>query len=284
MNFSEAELKVLELLAKYKFLTSSQFVKLGVRNDRDNITKILRELLHTKKNLIERSSFGFMAGYGRLEDFYFLTKKGVNFLVEELGKDPSNIKAPIGTTTLFQRDYFHRWWCIDFYILLSQWIQTQEGEIIFLNYYFDKVGSNRNQDKGASKSINSLELTDEHTTKKSYIIPDIITKFKTPQREYLYIYEQHNGKDTKRAIEQIEQHFIALAQGTTNKKYNYEKATRIIFVFEFESCKKATIQRLKEIEHSQNFNNLFLFKTNEELKQDFFSKWELIDGTKTNFI
>ena len=43
------------------------------------------------------------------------------------------------------------------------------------------------------------------------------------------------------------------------------------------------IKRLQEIEKIEQYNNFFLFKTNNELAKNFFSNWTKIDGTQSNF-
>ncbi len=96
--------------------------------------------------------------------------------------------------------------------------------------------------------------------------------------------QQHNGKSSKRLIEQLYVHLIAISEGTACKKHNFERSNRVAVVFELESTKHAVIKRLQKIEAFKPFYNFFIFKTNGELKNDFFNGWTLISGEKVNFI
>lgn len=274
----ESQINLLEKLAQYKYLTTSQMHRLGILKHKQGIYQILRELKTRSKSPIDFKNFGLAPGVGKLESFYFLTKPGVNFLIEDLGFE-NEIKAPIGNGSLFARDYFHRKYTIDFHIAFNQFLEEINGEIKFLDYYFDKIGNNRT--KGNLRAKNKIDLNAEG----SYIIPDIVTQFKARESDFLFLFEQHNGKDTKKLIKQLYNHLLVLEQGSASTKYNFEKNNRVVVIFEFESIKKATMKRLSELETFKPFNKFFIFKTNEELENnDFLNGWSLINGEKTTFI
>jgi hypothetical protein len=58
----------------------------------------------------------------------------------------------------------------------------------------------------------------------------------------------------------------------------------VAIIFEFESILKATIERLKEIEDFKGFEHFFIFKTNEDLKENFFNNWRDLKEKSNNFI
>lgn len=279
MHLSDNQLKAIEQLSIYKYLTSSQFNALGVYKNRGDLTNSLKKLVDAKNALIGKISFGVYPRLGRLEDFYYLTNDGKSFLIDNLDFTKEQIKAVHKNSTEFHGHYFHRKYTIDFYIYLKQWLADNNGEVIFLDYYFDKAGNNRSKFKEEHlKGLNRMMLEDGRT-----FIPDAVTKFKIEEREFLYLFEQHNGKSPKRLIEQLYIHCIALQEGVAGAKYNFDRLHRVIVVFEFESVKNATIKRLQTMEEFQGSYNFFIFKTNDEIKNDFFNNWTLIDGSKVGF-
>jgi hypothetical protein len=276
---SESELKIIEALARYKFLTTSQLDYLNILKNKVGLYARLRGLRVGKKPYIRNNIFGIMPGKGRLEDFYFLDKKGKDFLIEHLDYSEDKIKIPKGRSTLFQRDYFHRKRTIDFFLYFDRFLlQNENSHIIFLDYYFDKIGDNR---KGKNlQAKNKIEI--EETG--GGFIPDIITKFRYKNEPYLFFIEQHNGKDTKKLMKQLYYHLLAIEQGAGAEKYQINKSHRVVVVFEFESILKATIERLGKIEDFKGFEKFFIFKTSQSLKSNFFDEWIDIDNQLTKFI
>ena len=277
-HLTESQITAIESLANFKYLTSSQFVKMGLFKKRDYLTKSLKKLLDVNNPLIAK--YDFNPVNGKLESFYYLTKYGKMFLQNEFEYSLDQIKAPRGYKTMQLKDYFHRRFTISFHIYLRQWLDNKNGEMLFLDYYFDKSGNNRSSIKNEHvTALNRIKLKDTNS-----FIPDINTMFSIDNKEYLYLFEQHNGKDSKRLFEQLYIHIIAISQGVVSDKYNFKKSHKVIVVCEFESVKKSVMNRLQKEVGIESYNNLFLFKTNEELDEDFYNNWSCIDGTKVNFI
>jgi len=279
MSFlKENQLTAIEWLASYKYLTSSQFVKMGLYKRRGYLTNSLKILIDMKKPLIAKHDFNTING--KSESLYYLTKYGKKFLMDELEYPETKIKAPIGSASVYLRDYYHRKLTIDFHIHFSHWIKSNEGKIIFLNYYFDKIGNNRSHDKRKHViALNRIQLD----TSNSFI-PDINTKFSLGGKEYLYLFEQHNGKDAKRLYEQLITHIKAISKGVVSEKYSLEKTHKVIIVCEEDSVKNSVIKRLQKANKIEYYNNFLIFKTNSELEEDFYNNWTLISGEKVSFI
>ena len=137
---SESKLRILEALAVFKYLSTSQFIKLGIKKYASQLYPLYKELIQKKKPYISKVSFGVDPQQGRLEDIYFLTQNGVDFLVEQLEKNIENIKYPKNNNSLFARYYQHRKYCVDFHIQLRLEARKVGFLIPFFHYYFDKVG------------------------------------------------------------------------------------------------------------------------------------------------
>lgn len=151
-------------------------------------------------------------------------------------------------------------------------------DLDFFSYYFEKQGSNRNNQNTTSQSVNTLPVW------AGKIIPDGIASFQTGERRVVFLFEQHNGKDTKRALKQLYGHAQALVEGSASQKYDYQAWVKVFFVFEHESCMKAVIDRFMQDEAFLNFESYFLFKSNRELGQDFFSDWHRASGELEDFV
>lgn len=277
-HLTENQVTAIELIAKYKYLTSSQFVEMGLYKHRDYLTKALRPLIIQKRPLIAKYDFNPING--KLESFYYLTKYGKHFLIDELEYIENQIKAPKGVAPIKLKDYHHRKFTIDFHLYLNQWLESNDGEINFLNYYFDKSGNNRTGDK--NQHVTALNRI--HINRSNSFIPDINTKFSIDGKEYLYLFEQHDGKDAKRLFEQLYVHIVAISKGVVSQKYQFTKSHRVVVVCEFESVKNSVIKRLEKMDAIEHYNNFFIFKTNKELQKDFFKDWTLISGEKTTFL
>jgi len=277
MYLKENQIVAIKLLAKYKYLTSSQFVKMGLYKKRGYLTNSLKSMIDQKKPLIAKHDFNPLNG--KLESMYFLTKYGKKFLMEELDFNEDKIKAPKSLAPVYLKDYFHRKYTVNFYIQFNMWLDSTKGKLIFLNYYFDKSGNNRISK--ASKHVTALNkiIIDQGNS----LIPDINAKFSLNDKENLLLFEQHNGKDTNRLYEQLEVHISAIFKKAVSKKYNFKKVYKVVVVCEYESVKISVIQRLKKVNGIEHYNNFFIFKTNSELEKDFYTNWTLISGEQVNF-
>ncbi|MBU1777984.1 MAG: replication-relaxation family protein [Gammaproteobacteria bacterium] len=276
----EKQVTALELLASCKFLTSSQFVQLNLYKNRGDVTNALKSLLTAKRPLVGKKNFQPNPTYGKVESIYYLTKYGRDYLIKNLNYNSDDIKYVSKDIDLFQTDYDHRRYTVDFYIQLRQWAESKDGDITFCHYYFDKVGNNRVKDKSKHLyALNRLELQSGDA-----FIPDIITMFKIDDREYLFLFEQHNGNSTNRLVKQLQLHLQSISEDLYEKQFGFQRSPRIVIVCENDTVKSNTIKRLKQDEQFDNFHNFFIFKSNSELLHDFNHNWSLIDGQKVSFI
>ena len=265
---NESQIKTLENLATFKFLTVEQMALLKVRKSRASIYETLPRLRDIKSPLIKRASIGVDLRYGRISDLYYLTVHGVNWLIENQIMELDSIRYPKGKVDVAFRDYKHRIGTINIHIFLKLWLDTNEGDIELASSYFDKPGSQR---KGEPLIVNKIELTP-----RRYLVPDLIIKICRPHKSSAFAFEQHNGKDTKKLIGQIEAHAEAIEQGLISDKINFNKATRVCIVFEYETLMNKAMERLNSIENLQRFKPFFLFKHQDTLPNDFstWSHWD----------
>lgn len=105
--YNDTQSEILLALARYKFLTTSQ-INVLVPKENAWLRKQILDLYNRSKPMIDRVSFGFHPRKGKLENVYFLTKYGQKLLSEVFDLNEDEIKMPVGTGSLFYKDYFHR--------------------------------------------------------------------------------------------------------------------------------------------------------------------------------
>lgn len=275
----ESQLKVLESLARFKFLTSVQLLDLGVRGNLTNTRNELRKLRDLDK-LIDRAEFGTVPPYGRLPDVYYLTKSGVRFLVDHLDYDEGGIKYPDRPTSMFQRDYFHRVATVDFFIAFRQWCDSKGYSVDVCDTYFDKIGAN-----AGNSPLQKLEArTKIFFEDGDYLIPDGAVIFEARDREHFFLFEYYAGADTKRVIGQLEKHALAISEGAPSTKYGTDRGNFVVCAFESENAMNAVMKRMQENTVFTAFKKHFRFKSIDGVKTSFYDGWSLFSGDTVNFI
>lgn len=269
---------ILLALAKYKFLTVSQMIRLGVATQKSNLNPHLKRLQRKARPFIKQMEFGSHPREGKLEYFYYLTPTAKRTLIDDLQMQPDEIRLPIGTSSLFSNDYFHRKSTINCEIALELAAPAQDCEVLFFDTYFDKLGSNRKG--GTSRAKTKIDMKEG-----KYLIADAVFMLQTPIQQELYCFEVHNGKNTKKAHKQLRQYVEALQLGSASIKYDHKspdksryRACRILFAFEHEGIMQATIERLQEDAAFANMRPFFLFQTLDRVVESFFDGWCDMDG------
>jgi len=272
----EQQIQLLEALATYKYLNSSQMLDMGISPNRSNLFQnIIKGIRDIKKPYIIRQRMPKNGGFAGLSDIYCLSKNGALWLEDELILDRDKIRLPVGRQTVTTRDYKHRVATINIHIALQKWLESLDEEMLLVSAYFDRPGSQRN---GTPRILNKVEISEY-----KYLLPDLITHFSFGGGSKIIVWEQHNGKDTKKLLRQVETHLIALKKGLIGKKLGVDKLHRIGWVFEYESIMQASIKRLNDLYgHDDNLYKFFVFKTNEAVQSNFADNWLLWTGEITN--
>lgn len=92
----------------------------------------------------------------------------------------------------------------------------------------------------------------------------------TQNRKELYAIEMYNGTDVNRVHQSLLQHLLALKDGQPSRQFELEYGSRVLCVFELETCKVQTMRRLKEDECFALAKEYILFKTLDEVKEDVY--------------
>jgi len=273
-----AQSNILLALAKYKFLTASQMTALGIMSKTKNINEALRELRWKKQPLVAYQSFGTIPKVGKLENIHYLTRYGKQALMNHLGLLPSEIKTPIGTSTLFYQDYFHRKNTIDCEIAMNLWAESRPYlEAPFCTRYFDTEGNNRRSKNLRSKNKFALK------GKARFLIPDMVFQIRDnrSKQESLFVLEMYNGHNAMRTTEQLKKHVEAIELGSISDAFGVNYSHQVLVVCEHQVLQEAVIGRIKENSIFTNVKDYFLFKTFTEVKSQptrFGENWLNLKG------
>ena len=252
MHLKEKSLQILEVLAIFKFLSTSQLLKLQIAKSKPNLVRPIKDLLFY--NLIWKLTFGVDPKKWKLENIYYLKIKWVKFLQDELNYKLENktIKYPIWTNSLFFRDYFHRLSTIEFHIQLFIYLVQNSWTIKTFDTYFDKIGSNRVDANLRAKT--KLIFNDG-----TYFIPDAICLYEKQNKPHIFTFEIYRGNDTKRVLKQFNNHLKALNQGLPSKVFNKKIGSKVFVLFDTINAMNSVIQRFATDSKFRNFDNLFIF-------------------------
>lgn len=259
---SENDIKALEALATYQYLSPSQMERLGVGKKREYIRQhTLARLTRGRSPLIKYQDFGVIAGKGRLERIYFLTDRGAREAAEIRSCDLTEICYP-KYGLRYQNDYFHRKSFVDFHIWLSQWIDAHpNAELEFFNPYFVKDRNRRSINQFRFKPSDFRSPYDRLT-----IEPDGVFRFTKDEKPYLCAVEIHRKPDTKVIVKQLDQHMEAMQadQNLIAEKFEHNGPIYLLSVYEHQRSFDSVKARLNEMADFAAFRSHFLFGTMAE--------------------
>ena len=283
MNFKtaiipETNLQIMEHLHTFRFLTAPQLFRLGVASHLNSVRRALRRF-DTNRKLVDFDEFGALPRIGKLPRIYYLTHRGAKCLAEAWRVDQKEINYPRGVK-LFSRDYFHRVATIDFHVELRLFSEKHDIAVEFFHTYFDTKGANRNTKPG-----DRLERLTKIPMKDGVFIPDGVFAVRTPDGErYLFSLEIYNGRDTKRVHQQLEKHLLCLREGSITELYGFQKANRVLCVFESEPALRAIEKRLAGDEVFSAAKRQFSLTTLPRIRENFAAGWVfLAEGRRTIF-
>lgn len=269
--------RVMTALAHYKFLTVSQFMRLGTGSKlrTQEAIRILRD-----GGLVASSHYGGVTrnGAGRVESISYLTAKGAKVLIENNHHlDLKVIKYPKSINSIFKNDYLHRISTINTWISFEEWAKQTGQEVAFFHTYFDKLGSQIRQEEDVPlQSITRLGFKNG-----TYIEPDAIFMSEGQGKKCFYILEVCNGKDTKRHVEQIRQNVYAIYNGIPTDKYKQNKNPRLLCTFETENQLELALDKMSEDAYFQAewIEKAVFLNVAGQIWQSFPENWKTVRRT-----
>lgn len=284
-TITETQLRILERLNDYRFLTVQQMQRIGIAKNTQTIHKAIKALHDAGKRLVNYAEFGTFPTLGRLPRMHYLTKHGAKVLAEALRIDQSEISYPKGVK-VFSRDYFHRVETIDLHILARSFCEAHEGvELDFFQVYFEHTGANHWGDPSKPKreALNKI-IIDENTA----LIPDCVFRISDPNgKPFLFVGEIYRGHSTKRLQQQLYKYLASIQTGAINNAYNYLSGFPILIICEREKAMNSLMNRIKGDQGFKYAEDYFLFRTLDqigqgvtraELREAFAKGWKTYTG------
>ena len=268
-QLTEQQIQILEALATYRYLTNDQIIRLGIVKQRSHLSTAFSRIRDIGKKLVETSSYGVHPQFGRIPDLHNLTKQGAELLIDEFEHLAENINYPKNRLKPAFRDYFHRVATIDTHISFRKSAISRGFEVDFFEHYFDKTGANR----GSTQKLRAKTKIDLEASR--YLIADGAGRYFDGEKKNLFLIEVHNGRDTKKLMQQLFNHLEAIGLGSPSLQYKHDRGHRVFIVFEHKGIMQATIKRLQNSPQFSEAKDYFLFKTLEQVRSesDFFSNW-----------
>ncbi len=90
----------------------------------------------------------------------------------------------------------------------------------------------------------------------------------------LAVVEIHNTKDTKRFLEQMETHALAVQLGAVAEAYSLAINNRIRWVFSHDSTMHAAMKRIGQHRRFAALHQLVEFNTVKGVREDFTAGWQ----------
>lgn len=275
LSLSEHDIRALEALATYQYLTASQMERLGVGKNRANIRNFtLARLARITPAAVKGYDFGVIPKIGRLERVYHLTERGAKLAADILQCDPSEIVYP-KYGLRFQYDYFHRLSLVDFHIGLRKWIaEGLDRELEFFNPYYIKGPSRRSLNQYLFKPSPHLPAHYRKT-----IEPDGVFRFRTDRNTLplLCAVEIHRKPDTKYITEQLDRHITAMDQMLIAERFENPSANLVLSVHENLSSFRGVQKRIQEIPDFEPFLPFFHFNLQANARENFTKGWITAD-------
>lgn len=280
-GMKDENIRILELLHTYRFLTLPQILRIVPDVKEDTMRKALTLFSKQKTPIVSYLETSPIRSRGRVHRMYYMTEYGAKTLAELWNTEPKEIQYPklLGKDHRIYNDYYHRVATVDFHIAVVQFCESQALALHFFHTYYHTEGANR----GTKKSERLQKLTKTTFADGSFFIPDINFMITTPEKTNLYAVEIYNGKDTGRVLVQMEKHLLALSEGAVSKKYGFERGNRVLCIFETMGAMTAVMNRMKADPLFGEVRSYFFLSTLETIWQYGFGyAWKSYDGNAGN--
>lgn len=265
-RFSPKQIDILKALARYKFLTYSQMMRLGIDQHRSNLSNFLKDLRESKFQMVKKIPHGMGE-----EVKHYLSEKAIPVLRDLAGLEAHEIHCPRGTILTHTQDQAHRTSIIDFHITLDLACQREGLSLLFCDRYFDTVGNNRVEKNLKSKTAFEVDG-------RASIKPDLTFMLQSTIKNELFLVELENGRDSKKSIEKCVRHGEAMLAGAVNKRYDFQRGYRILWIFEYEGAMEAVLKDLASRPMFEPLVEYFLFKPLSKIGDDLFLSWRNVAG------
>lgn len=260
-------------LARFKFLTSSQLKLILGCKSLSTVNSALRGLKWFRYPLVKSMDFWVAPWKWRLAPIHHLTKTWKDQLLEGTSLTLEEIQKPSWSAVFFQNDYFHRVSTVRFAVLFQKWLAVNNYGLVEMDLYFN------------SRYFDGQFHTATRTWSHGRVVePDATAIYSAKGVYHTILFEQHNGRDAKRALKQIKQHCLWLLNERYLVRFTQRDDIRIIYLFENHRCMNVVMKWMMVNPLMRSIQHLFLFKDEDELQLSFADGWHHPDGTIVSFL
>ena len=282
MGISPMKENMLRALARYKYLTASQIVFLGISTSTKKVNDYFRELRNDRwfttrqihYSISKKSKEQETAIKPRYEDLHCLTHKGAKFLDSYTELYLGQIQFPKDPTTYLKNGYLNRVSTIYSHISFDNRVRKNDFlNVKNLQYYFH----DKNSKQKRFKSETLIKLRDGST-----YTPDAIYSFQKPTGEsFIFIWEIYTGDKARYPLEQLEKLFWIIDNTRKiEQRIGVKAIPRILCALDNEALMEKVIEGVKAnpIFHVEGIEELIFFGVDREFWEDFGKRWiNLID-------
>lgn len=273
------DIRILERLARYRFMTVAQLIAAGAGKDRKHLGQVLSRLVRQKH--VGMLAWGVRPGLGRLPRMYYLKPRGAAALAA-YHREEASLYRPVKTTPKFTVDHLHRRYCVDCHIALDRAMDAEGGTIAAYAAYYGGPGPQPGPDGADKADAVKIRLTGGRT-----LIPDAVFDLERGDgRRQLHALEvclDRGGTDRRRIVRQIEAHCEAIQDGALSDALGLNRGYRLLCVFETGHSRDTVRQRLKDSGIGRDFAPLILFGNLAEARSSFGTGWIGVQGSTVVF-
>jgi len=252
--FSTHEKLIINTLLHYKFLTLVQLSKLLKLEISSNFIDDMQEkqLIKALKN----------RNFSQEQDLIYFALPNKHFDIDsELYFQDIDLRQ----VSISQEDYFHIYHTVNYHILFNTYSKFKHIKVNYFSAYFDAF-------KNKTKK-NELEGTGKFTLDSGdSLIPNATMNFSLKSgEEYIYVLDLFSYNDVENIVKRIRQYNQVFVE-------NIYKLDRVIFIFKNEITKEEGIEQILESNVLNEYKNNFIFKTVDNLENDFSMQWMSFDS------
>ena len=169
-----------------------------------------------------------------------------------------------------QEDYFHIYHTVNYHILFNAYSKYRHIKVNYFSAYFDAF-------KNKTKK-NELETSGKFVLNSGdFLIPNATMNFSSGD-EYIYALDLFSDNEVANIRDRISQY----NQIFVENKY---KLDRVIFIFKDDVVKDEGLEQILSSNILSEYKNNFIFKTIENLENDFSLQWMSFNSKeKTDFL
>ena len=258
LEVSTHETLIINILLHYKFLTIEQLSKLLKLEIDSFFMQRMEEKLFVKT--LRNKNFDT-----DLPPIYFaLPNKNLNIDSKLYFQDIDLRQLSVG-----QDDYFHIYNTVNYHILFNAYSEYRHIKINYFSAYFDAFKNKTKKDQ--LEASGKFMLNDGDS-----VIPNATMNFSLSSgNEFIYVLDLFGYNDLQNILKRVEKYNQILIE-------NIYKLDRVIFIFKDDGVKNEAMKQIDETNVLQENKNSFIFKTVQNLENDFSLKWMLFNNNENN--